>query len=70
MNTQKKLMPNEGGKVNRIVKANNNYFREIWNSMNVNDNKFLSLAEVDKGVIDVCCYLSDLGCLIILMIRF
>jgi len=27
--------------------------REIWNSMNVNGNKFLSLAEVDKGVIDV-----------------
>ena len=27
--------------------------REIWNGMNVNGNKFLSLAEVDKGVIDV-----------------
>merc|ERR1712154_611838 len=27
--------------------------REIWNRMNVNGNKFLSLAEVDKGVIDV-----------------
>ena len=27
--------------------------REIWNGMNVNGNKFLSLAEVDKGIIDV-----------------
>jgi len=27
--------------------------REIWNGMNVNGNKYLSLAEVDKGVIDV-----------------
>ena len=28
-------------------------FREIWNTMNLNGNKYLFLAEVDKGVIDV-----------------
>ena len=27
--------------------------REIWNGMNVNGNKYLSLAEVDKGIRDV-----------------
>ena len=27
--------------------------RQIWDGMNVNGNKFLSLAEVDKGIIDV-----------------
>ena len=27
--------------------------REIWNGMNVNGNVYLSLAEVDKGIIDV-----------------
>ena len=27
--------------------------REIWNAMNVNDNKYLSLAEVDRGIRDV-----------------
>ena len=27
--------------------------REIWNGMNVNGNQYLSLAEVDKGIIDV-----------------
>ena len=27
--------------------------REIWTAMNVNDNKYLSLAEVDRGIRDV-----------------
>jgi len=27
--------------------------REIWNAMNVNDNKYLCLAEVDRGIRDV-----------------
>ena len=27
--------------------------KEIWSGMNVNGNCYLSLAEVDKGIIDV-----------------
>ena len=27
--------------------------REIWNAMNCNDNKYLCLAEVDRGIRDV-----------------
>jgi len=34
--------------------------REIWNAMNVNDNKYLSLAEVDRGIRDVSSLLLEL----------
>ena len=32
--------------------------REIWNAMNVNDNKYLCLAEVDRGIRDVSSWFS------------
>ena len=30
--------------------------REIWNAMNCNDNKYLCLAEVDRGIRDVSSF--------------
>ena len=33
--------------------------REIWNAMNVNDNKYLCLAEVDRGIRDVSSLSSN-----------
>ena len=43
--------------------------REIWNAMNCNDNKYLCLAEVDRGIRDVsllenhgaCSHIDTLG---------
>ena len=45
--------------------------REIWNAMNVNDNKYLSLAEVDRGIRDVSSWLMHLiYCYFELFFRF
>ena len=39
--------------------------RDIWNAMNVNDNKYLSLAEVDRGIRDVSFWLMQLICILL-----
>ena len=44
--------------------------RDIWNAMNVNDNKYLSLAEVDRGIRDVSSWLMQLIFCYYVLFRF